>query len=137
MRIVVALGAFAIGIWATHAHGSYRPPELRCGLVAGFGGSAPSFSPDGRRIAFVRPLYDEYAVYTADSNGLRVRRLSEPLREEPHETLWSPRGDLVALLTARSDVAVVDVATGAVRVLARATSSRARSSAVGRETGRA
>lgn len=61
---------------------------------------APSWSPDGRRLAFTgsdRRGYGDDAVYVLDLEGGRVERLSER-RSVYFEPAWSPDGEWIAYI---------------------------------------
>ncbi|HXG72622.1 MAG TPA: protein kinase [Gemmatimonadaceae bacterium] len=61
-------------------------------LVDRFSG-AISFSPDGKRFAFVR----EGNVFVASSDGSDERRIANATNNDRYETpAWSPRGDVIA-----------------------------------------
>ncbi len=65
--------------------------------------SRPSWSPDGKRIAFVsdRSKSNNYDIYVMDADGSRVTRLTdnEGLDGDP---AWSPKGATIAFATNRS-----------------------------------
>jgi TolB protein len=56
------------GIWRIHSDGSGNGPVAACG------GSDPSFSPNGKRVAFVSG--DGKAIYTTSLHGGRKRRVA-------------------------------------------------------------
>jgi len=61
--------------------------------------SAPSWSPDGRRVAFGR----RHAIWAADANGRHLRRLSPPWIREARRPVWSPDGTAVAFVCSVGD----------------------------------
>ena len=74
-------------------------------------GDQPVWSPDGRRIAFVR----NGSVYVAAADGSRTRRLTSSGATSPS---WSPDGIRIAFARGR-DVFAVSVATGKLTRLTR------------------
>ena len=116
-----------------------RPTQLYVVPLAGgeprrltdgpFGVSDPDWSPDGRRVAFVRDTTDtlevreevEPALYVLTVADGAVRRLATGFRENG-QPKWSPDGDAIAFNCskgrgAESDVCVVPAAGGATRNL--------------------
>ena len=79
-------------------------------------GFSPVWSPDGRRIAFVTAPDGNFEVYTANTNGLHVRNLSN------HESVdmrpsWSPDGSWIAFQSTRygeSEICIVNADGGEV-----------------------
>lgn len=89
-----------------------RRPQLisRVTRLPGFVGY-PTWSPDGRRIAFMwlRPGAMRPGVYVASSDGSNVRRLVE----QAGSPAWSPSGRLIAYTRLRPNsrgLSIVDVA---------------------------
>jgi serine/threonine protein kinase/Tol biopolymer transport system component len=91
--------------------------------------TAPAFSPDASRFAFVRGLLDEgSAVMVADASGANVRELTR--RKDPimftqglASVAWSPDGKVLAAAGLDRDVlkaslVLIDLDTGAERTLA-------------------
>jgi dipeptidyl aminopeptidase/acylaminoacyl peptidase len=94
-----------------------------------FGVSDPDWSPDGRRVAFVRDTTDtleirdeaEPALYVVTVADGAVRRLATGFRENG-QPKWSPDGNAIAFICskgrgAENDVCVVPVAGGTTRNL--------------------
>jgi dipeptidyl aminopeptidase/acylaminoacyl peptidase len=94
-----------------------------------FGASDPDWSPDGRRVAFVRDTTDtleirdeaEPALYVVTVADGAVRRLATGFRENG-QPKWSPDGNAIAFICskgrgAENDVCVVPVAGGTTRNL--------------------
>jgi tol-pal system beta propeller repeat protein TolB len=71
------------------------------------GGMMPSWSPDGRRLAFVlRPTAGEADVFVADARGANRRRLTH----FPGDDLapdWSPNGNRIAFVSRRTGSAQI------------------------------
>ncbi len=64
-------------------------------LTRGAGGTDPSWSPDGTRIAFSSYRDGNYEIYTMDVNGNDVQRLTYTYWAEA-EPAWSPDGKQIA-----------------------------------------
>lgn len=84
-------------------------------------GSNPVWSPDGRKIAFVRSGPDEAALFLIDQDGSGLRRLGPVSRGglTPRFDLsapeWSPTGNHIAYVfysNGRSELRVIDIPTG-------------------------
>ncbi len=71
--------------------------------------TSPTWSPDGRQIAFVSQRGGSPQIYVMNADGSAVRRLTYQgsYNQTPR---WSPRGDLIAF-TARDERAVFDLFT--------------------------
>ena len=55
----------------------------------------PSWSPDGRRLAFMSNRDGNFEIYLADANGSNVRRLTEDPGNDFNPD-WSPDGKAIA-----------------------------------------
>ena len=64
--------------------------------------SAPSWSPDGSRIAFSSDREDNVDVYVMKTNGEGVRRLTEDLGNDYNPT-WSPDGEHIVFYRSLDD----------------------------------
>lgn len=75
-------------------------------LTQGGGGTDPSWSPDGRRIAFASQREGSYDIYTMTTDGGEVKQLTTAATQES-EPAWSPDGASIAyvsgLVTAHLD----------------------------------
>ena len=61
---------------------------------------SPSFSPDGRRVAFVSDRDGNDEIYAMDADGLGVSRLTDnPSRDS--DPSWSPDGRRIAFVSNR------------------------------------
>src|SRR5947208_17082593 len=56
----------------------------------------PSWSPDGKRIAFQSNRDGPYHIYVMDSDGSNVRQLTSGDADDRHPA-WSPDGKLIAI----------------------------------------
>jgi TolB protein len=76
--------------------------------------TSPAWSPDGRRVAFVRRQHDHWETYAVDAGGRNLRRLTDTpgtqdggqgASARPGDSVapaWSPDGAYIAFLTNRS-----------------------------------
>ena len=66
------------------------------------GGSYPSWSPDGKRIAFVshRDEKGKYDIYVMDADGKNQQRLTENPGYD-RDPSWSPNGERIAFVSDR------------------------------------
>ena len=66
------------------------------------GGSYPSWSPDGKRIAFVswRDKKGKYDIYLMDADGKNQQRLTENPGYD-RDPSWSPNGERIAFVSDR------------------------------------
>lgn len=71
--------------------------------------SFPVFSPDGTRIAFVRPYRAQWRLYTMSASGASERRV--PQAPPAGRPSWAPDGKTI-VMPAGGDVVKVDPATG-------------------------
>jgi Tol biopolymer transport system component/imidazolonepropionase-like amidohydrolase len=109
--VIDLLGA----LWTLGADGG---PATRI-LEDGYDARLPSWSPDGRRIAFQAYHSDGWDIWTINSDGSRLQQVtSGPFDDrEPH---WSPDGTRLAFSSDRAgnyDVWVLTMANGDVRRL--------------------
>jgi TolB protein len=58
----------------------------------------PTWSPQERRLLFVRSNGDDTQIYTAGADGRKLRRLTAPPRAHA-EAAWSPDGHRIAFIT--------------------------------------
>jgi TolB protein len=70
------------------------------GLRAIARGHSPAWSPDGRRLAFVRESGRNADIYVADAAGRNVRRLTRASSQE-YSPSWSPDGRRIAFASNR------------------------------------
>ena len=82
------------------------------------GGLSPSWSPDGKRLAFVREAAGRADVHVVRRDGHGLRRVT---RRGGYAPAWSPDGRWIAFLR-RGDVHVVRSSGGALRRLVNAPS---------------
>jgi TolB protein len=80
-------------------------------LTSGVRDSYPAWSPDGRRIAFVRPYRTQWRVYVMSAGGGKPRRL--PLSPPAGRPTWTADGKGVFTPSA-GDLARIDARTGRV-----------------------
>jgi Tol biopolymer transport system component len=64
-------------------------------LTKGEGGTDPTWSPDGTRIAFTSARDGDFEIYTMASDGKEVKQLTDTSWAEA-EPAWSPDGKLIA-----------------------------------------
>jgi Tol biopolymer transport system component len=102
----VAFSRLGSGIFAANLDGT----GLRR-LTSNARDSFPVFSPDGTRIAFLRPYRAEWRLYTMSASGTSERRV--PQAPPAGRPSWAPDGKTI-LMPAGGDVVKVDPATGRV-----------------------
>jgi Tol biopolymer transport system component len=83
--------------------------------------SSPTWSPDGRRIAFAQQAcpHCSFRVAVVDSAGTRTRLIGDP-RADINEPAWSPQGGTLAVTTAENterELGLLVLATGRVHPL--------------------
>jgi TolB protein len=76
-------------IYTTTAAGAHRRPLTASRTHSSF---APSYSPRGRRIVFVRS-FEQSDLWTMGSSGARKRQLTSGVDSDPS---WSPNGTVIA-----------------------------------------
>jgi Tol biopolymer transport system component len=77
------------------------PPFIRGGMSVS-NEDDPTWSPDGRKIAFVRPDDPDPGIYVVNANGGGLKRLSTGW-----DPTWSPNGRRIAF-TDDSDIYVMN-----------------------------
>ncbi len=84
------------------------------------GGSAeilPTWSPDGKSVAYFGDSSGEYRLYIASQEGMAApREISLPEPSRPYAPTWSPNGRRIAFQDSHFRIWVVDVTTGAAKV---------------------
>jgi len=87
--------------------------------TSGVAERSPSWSPDGKHIAYLSDETGEYALHLADPQGKQaVRKVS--LGKEPSfftQTVWSPDSKRMALLDVRLKLWVLDVEKGEMKLV--------------------
>ena len=78
----------------------------------------PSWSPDGKRIAFVSDRSGEEQVYVVEQAGGEPVRLTEGVRGRLYRLRWSPDSKMIAFSDKEGKVYVLDVGTKAVNEIA-------------------
>lgn len=68
----------------------------------------PTWSPDGRRLLFVRSRGDDTQIYTIGAGGGDLRRLTAPPGTHA-EAVWSPDGRRIAFITRAAEVGRVSL----------------------------
>ncbi len=77
----------------------------------------PTWSPDGRQIAYFSDRSGEYKLYIAGQDGLAPpREITLPEPSRPYTPAWSPDGKRIAFHDTHFRLWLVDVATGAAKV---------------------
>lgn len=79
-------------------------------LAADLDASRPSWSPDGRQLAFQAFKTGEFHIWTANSDGGDLRRLTEGPYDH-REPAWSPDGTTLAFASDRADEGAYDIWT--------------------------
>ncbi len=87
------------GIWTTN-EGGYAPNDACCQIARGGSDTAPDWSPDGTRLAFVSREEGNYEIYVVGANGAGRTRLTTSGGTNVAPT-WSPDGQLIAYLSDR------------------------------------
>lgn len=120
MRKVLCTGPLAVAV-ATLTAGCLDL-DIKFGCDANPGppyNSSPSWSPEGKRIAFARRLGDDAGIYIMDGDGDNARQLTNGRHDT--EPAWSPDGRTIAFVrgTDGGPIFVVDVDGGRLRRVTR------------------
>lgn len=75
-----------------------------------------SFSPDGKRLAFVHSEYGKSEIRVFDFESRKTRSLLTA--EDPEDLSWSPDGQQIAFYDGDEEIKVLDLASGQVRTVA-------------------
>ncbi len=83
--------------------------------------SAPTFSPDGKRMAYVRMNNPEagklrWLSANLDGSDEKIMRIAE-VSQKPASPSWSPDGKTIVFTDSQHKIESLDVATGSVRML--------------------
>ena len=89
--------------------------------------SFPAWSPDGKRVAFLRPTKAAWAVFVVSASGGKARRL--PQAPSSGRLQWTTNGKFILAPTA-ADVSKLDPRTGRVRARINLTADLVTSQAV-------
>ena len=81
-------------------------------LTSGARDIYPVWSPDGKRIAFLRPFRAEWRLYVMSPNGAGLRRL--PLAPPAGRPTWTANGKSI-LIPSAADIVRVDSRTGRIQ----------------------
>ncbi len=79
----------------------------------------PTFSPDGKKIAYFSDETGEYQLYVMDIATRKARQVTSRLRTFPYHPLWSPDGKRIVFSTKDLEIWVVDVETGRLKLIDR------------------
>lgn len=76
----------------------------------------PSWSPDGRRLAFASKRSGSFDIYVMDADGEGTRRLTSTKKDDSHPS-WSPDGRQIAFARGPGDIYVMNAdGSGARRI---------------------
>ncbi|HEY6802799.1 MAG TPA: hypothetical protein VI306_04390 [Pyrinomonadaceae bacterium] len=78
-------------IYVVTVDGPTRPVRI----TDGFGGTDPSWSPDGTHIAFVSARYDNFDIFTVTADGDQIEQITQTPENEAEPT-YSPSGTEIA-----------------------------------------
>lgn len=81
--------------------------------------TAPAWSPDGKTIAYLSDEGGETGIWTQPQMGGKATRLATDGKHVIRSFGWSPDGSRVAYTTARSELYLFDLATGAASLVYR------------------
>ncbi len=84
----------------------------------------PSWSPDGKTIAYISDKGGEEQIYLVPAAGGPSKKLTSDLKGQHFEIVWSPDGKSLAVGDREMRIQVVDVATGAVKLVDQADRSQ-------------
>jgi len=107
-------------IWRSDLVNGTTPSEPRLLISSSRLDALPSWSHDGRSIAFVSDRSGEPQLWITDSNGGELRQLTRYRNTVVRSPTWSPDDTTlahVAILEGQARVCTVDVRTGGVTVL--------------------
>jgi Tol biopolymer transport system component len=98
-----------VGIWVTNADGSDTHQVTLSNVIVAMQDDAPSWSPDGKRLAFQRDRYtspESNAIFTVAIDGTDLRQVT-PWTLGANDPAWSPDGTLIAFQSPAETAATV------------------------------
>ena len=84
-----------------------KPAGARCQF--------PSWSPDGKKIAYVCDASGENEIWTMDANtGANQKQITKGLNSNPLQLKWSPNGKFIGIQDRAGQTLLLDIDSGAV-----------------------
>ena len=77
----------------------------------------PSWSPDGKTIAYWSDKSGEYEIYLQDSEGNNeAKQLTKRKKGFGYKLFWSPNSENIAFIDETNDVSIIDVESGTITI---------------------